>query len=151
VVLVYIAVIALVSRGLHDPADLAVFNVAPFIRHPLWEFLQALALRYRPVNLDVLPLYILLLATFAPALWLMVRRPALTLTGSIILYLASRHFGWNLPTSPSGSWYFNPFAWQLLFFLGSWVAVAAHRPFNHWFERAPYSGSRWPTLYLPWW
>jgi hypothetical protein len=123
VVVVYIAVIVSVARGLHDPNDLNVFNVAVFISKPLWESIQALALRYRPVNLDVLPLYILLLATFAPVLWLMVRKPLLTLVGSMVVYLAGRHFGWNLPTSPSGSWYFNPFAWQFLFFLGAWIAV----------------------------
>ena len=53
----------------------------------------------------------------------MVRKPLLTLVGSMVVYLAGRHFGWNLPTSPSGSWYFNPFAWQFLFFLGAWIAV----------------------------
>jgi hypothetical protein len=90
---------------------------------PLRESLQALLLRYKPVNLDVLPLYVLLLATFAPALWLMVRRPTLTLAGSMAVYFAGRYFGWNLAAAPSGFWYFNPFAWQLLFFLGAWVAL----------------------------
>jgi hypothetical protein len=83
VVAVYIAVIAWVSREFHDPDDLTQFNVAVFISMPLREFIQALALRYRPVNLDVLPLYILLLGTFAPALWLMIRQASLTLTGSV--------------------------------------------------------------------
>jgi hypothetical protein len=64
-----------------------------------------------------------LLAMFAPALWLMVRKPTLTLIGPMAVYFAGRHFGWNLPTSPSGFWYFNPFAWQLLFFLGAWTAL----------------------------
>jgi hypothetical protein len=128
VVAVYIAVIAGFSREFHDPDDLNQFNVAVFISKPLWEFVQALALRYRPVNLDVLPLYILLLGTFAPALWLMVRKPTLTLVGSMLVYLAGRHFGWNLPTSPSGVWYFNPFAWQFLFFLGAWIAVGGAQP-----------------------
>jgi hypothetical protein len=123
VVLVYIAVIAFVSRGLHDPNDLTAFNVAVFISKPLWEFFQVLALRYKPVNLDVLPPYILLLGTFAPALWLMVRRPTLTLVCSLVVYLAARHFGWNLAASRTGVWYFNPFAWQLLFFLGAWTAL----------------------------
>src|ERR1700687_4599716 len=104
VVVVYIAVIAGVSREFHDPDDLNQFNVAVFISKPLWEFVQALALRYRPVNLDVLPLYILLLGTFAPALWLIIRKPTLTLVGSMIVYLAGRPFGWNLPASPSGVW-----------------------------------------------
>ena len=123
VVVVYIAVIAGVSQELHDPNDLNVFNAAAFISKPLWEFFQAMALRYRPVNLDVLPLYILLVGTFAPALWLMVRKPTLILVCSTALYLAGRHFGWNLPSSRSAVWYFNPFAWQLLFFLGAWTAV----------------------------
>jgi len=123
VVAVYIAVIAWVSREFHDPDDLNQFNVAVFISMPLREFIQALALRYRPVNLDVLPLYILLLGTFAPALWLMIRQPSLTLIGSMAVYFAGRHFGWNLAASPSGFWYFNPFTWQLLFFLGAWIAL----------------------------
>jgi hypothetical protein len=79
VVAVYIAVIAWVSRKFHDPDDLNQFNVAVFMSKPLWQSIQTLALRYKPVNLDVLPLYILLLGTFAPALWLMVRKPTLIL------------------------------------------------------------------------
>jgi len=128
VVVVYIAVIASVSYSLHDPNDLGVFNVAAFISKPLWELFQILALRYRPVNLDVLPLYILLLGTFAPALWLMVRKPTLILICSIAVYLAGRHFGLNLSASRSAVWYFNPFAWQLLFFLGAWVALGGAQP-----------------------
>jgi hypothetical protein len=123
VVLIYIAVIACVSREFHDPDDLNQFNVAVFMNTPFREFIQALALRYKPVNLDVLPLYILLLGAFPPALWLMVRKPNWTLAGSLFLYVAARHFGWNLPASPSGLWYFNPFTWQLLFFLGAWIAL----------------------------
>jgi hypothetical protein len=123
VVVIYIAVIACVSREFHDPDDLNQFNIAVFISKPLWQFSQTLALRYTPVNLDVLPLYILLLGAFAPALWLMARKPTLTLAGSLVLYFAAKHFSWNLPASPSGLWYFNPFAWQLLFFLGAWIAL----------------------------
>jgi hypothetical protein len=123
VVAVYIALIAWFSRAFHDPDDLSQFNVAVFMSKPVREFIQALALRYRPVNLDVLPLYIVLLGTFAPALWLMVRKPTLTLVCSLAVYFAARHFGWNLPSSRTGLWYFNPFAWQLLFFLGAWIAL----------------------------
>jgi hypothetical protein len=123
VVAVYVAVIAWFSHEFRDPDDLTQFNVAVFISKPLHEFIQALALRYRPVNLDVLPLYIVLLGTFAPALWLMVRKPTPTLVCSLVIYFAARHFGWNLPSSRTGVWYFNPFAWQLLFFLGAWIAL----------------------------
>ncbi len=51
------------------------------------------------------------------------RRPDRALAVSLVLYFASRHFGWNLPSFPSGVWYFNPFAWQLLFTLGAWAAL----------------------------
>ena len=53
----------------------------------------------------------------------MLRRPNLTLAASFLLYLAARHFSWNLPAYPTGSWYFNPFCWQFLFILGGWFAL----------------------------
>src|ERR1700712_4671957 len=84
VVAIYIAVIACASREFLDPDDLNQFNVAIFLNMPFRESVQALALRYRPVNLDVLPLYILLLGAFAPALWLIVRKPTLTLAGFMV-------------------------------------------------------------------
>src|SRR5260370_28045027 len=53
----------------------------------------------------------------------MVRKPTLVLAGSMVVYFAARHFGWNLAASRVAVWYFNPFAWQLLFFLGAWIAL----------------------------
>src|SRR5206468_6530333 len=82
-----------------------------------------LLLRYKPLNLDVLPLYVVLMGTFPPVLWLMLRHRNWVMLGSVLLYLAARQFGWNLPSYPSGVWYFNPFAWQLLFVLGAWLAL----------------------------
>jgi hypothetical protein len=43
--------------------------------------------------------------------------------GSVLLYFAARQLDWNLPSYPSGVWYFNPFAWQLLFVSGAWLAL----------------------------
>src|SRR5207249_5603433 len=95
VVAIYIAVIACASREFRDPDDLNQFNVAIFLNMPIRESIQALALRYRPVNLDVLPLYILLLGAFAPALGLMVRTPNWILAGSIGVHLAAPPLGSN--------------------------------------------------------
>jgi hypothetical protein len=65
--------------------------------------------------------------------WGLLRSRNITLLASIALYLAARQFGWNLPSYPEGnSWYFNPFAWQLLYVSGAWFAVggaAASMPF----------------------
>jgi hypothetical protein len=124
VVVVRIAVIAGVAQGTHDANDLNASNVAAFITK------AALGIRSDAGPCDTgpsirtcFPLYILLLGTFAPALWLMIRKPILILGCSIAVYLAGRHFGRNLSSSRSAVWYFNPFAWQLLFFLGAWVAL----------------------------
>jgi hypothetical protein len=77
---------------------------------------------FRPANLDVLPLYIVLLLVFPLILPAQVARPKLVLAGSALLYLAARRYQWNLPTYPEGGvWYFNPFAWQFLFILGGTV------------------------------
>jgi hypothetical protein len=130
VVVIYIAVIACVSRQFHDPDDLNQFNVAVFMNMPFREFIQALALRYKPVNLDVLPLYILLLGAFAPASWLMVRKP-----------------NWTL-ASPSGLWYFNPFTWQLLFLLGAWIALGGAKAIQSIIRPGWHSVWRSPTSSL---
>jgi hypothetical protein len=71
----------------------------------------------------VLPLYILLMVIFPPVLWTLLRLPNLTLTASFLLYVAARHFDWNLAAFPTGVWYFNPFCWQFLFVFGGWFAL----------------------------
>jgi hypothetical protein len=53
---------------------------------------QALPLRYKPVNFDVLPLYISLIAASPLILCCLMRRPNLTLAGSAILYVLARWF-----------------------------------------------------------
>ena len=37
------------------------------------------------------------------------------------------NFDWNLPAYPNGVWFFNPFAWQLLFVFGAWCAQGGAR------------------------
>ena len=71
----------------------------------------------------MLPLYIVLMGLFPPVLWIMLRQPNRTMLASIVLWLAARQFGWNLTAYPAGTWYFNPFCWQVLFVFGSWCAL----------------------------
>ncbi|HKD26889.1 MAG TPA: OpgC domain-containing protein, partial [Xanthobacteraceae bacterium] len=68
-------------------------------------------------------LYIILLLLFPPILWLLQFRSSLALGASVLLYVLTWHFNWNMPSYPSGHWYFNPFAWQLLFVFGAWCAL----------------------------
>ena len=119
----YIAEIGYLSQRYKDPSLQNEFNVAGFMHDPAETLYQGLILAFKPVNMDVLPLYILLMVFFPPVLWAMLRRPNLTLAASFLLYLAARHFGWNLRAYPTGWWYFNPFCWQLLFVFGGWFAL----------------------------
>jgi hypothetical protein len=92
---------------------------------------KALTLQYKPVDLDVLPLYIVLIAVSPFVVWCLVRRPNLTLSGSVVLYVLARYFDWNLPSYPNGAtWYFNPFAWQMLFFFAAWCGRGAGAQFK---------------------
>ena len=121
---IYIVSIGYVAFRYSDPDIINEFNVAGLAGDNAIETLrQGLLLKFKPVNLDVLPLYIVLMGLFPPVLWMMLRRPGLTMLGSIALWLAARHFEWNLPAYPGGSWYFNPYCWQVLFVFGSWCAL----------------------------
>jgi hypothetical protein len=93
-----------------------------------WQIFEALILKFKPVNMDVLPLYIVLLVLFPPMLFVLLRRPTLALAGSALVYVLTWSFDFNLPAYPNGVWFFNPFAWQLLFVFGAWCALGgAHR------------------------
>jgi hypothetical protein len=120
---IYIAAIGYVAQRYNDPDIINEFNVAGLVDSPIQTLSQGLLLKFKPLNLDVLPLYIVLMGFFPPVLWLMLRRPDLTMAGSIVLWLAARYFGWNFSAYPAGTWYFNPFCWQLLFVFGSWCAL----------------------------
>jgi hypothetical protein len=124
---IYIVSIGYVAQRFSDPEIISEFNVAGLVDNPVETLRQGLLLKFKPVNLDVLPLYIALMGFFPPVLWMMLRRPGLTMLASIALWLAARQFGWNLPAYPAGTWYFNPFAWQLLFVFGSWCALGGAR------------------------
>ena len=119
--LLFTAQIARTARRFDNAMYEDEFNVFNFLQHPDVLIGQALTLRYKPVNLDVLPLYITLIAASPLILWCLVRRPNLTLAASVVLYALSRWFDWNIASYPPGTtWYFNPFCWQLLFVFAAW-------------------------------
>src|SRR5215472_3263769 len=88
---------------------------------------RAAILQYRPVNNDVLPIFVLLHLLFAPLLWLLLRVPNLTLGASLGLYALVNVFGWTVPAWPNSHWAFNPMAWQLLVVLGAWWMIEGER------------------------
>jgi hypothetical protein len=120
---IYLAEIAYVANSFENPLYTEEMGVLDFMKNPDVTILQALMLKFKPVNMDVLPLYIMLLVFFAPMLWLLLRAPNLALVLSAIIYALAHMFGWNIAAYPTGEWVFNPFAWQLLFTFGGWCAL----------------------------
>ena len=120
---IYIAQIAYVASSFENPLYAEEMGIFDFLRQPDVTLLQALLLKFKPANMDVLPLYIVLLTGFAPFLWLLLRQPTLALGASALVYILSWNFNWNLPAYPGGTWVFNPFAWQLIFCFGAWCAL----------------------------
>ena len=95
-------------------------NTRILLDHPGATLAHAVILQYRPVNTDILPIFVLLHLLFAPLLWLLLRLPNVTLGASLALYALVHVFGWTVPAWPNGHWAFNPLAWQLLVVLGAW-------------------------------
>lgn len=121
---VFTAQIAYVATRFDNPLFSEEMNIARFMNEPHVNLIQALLLKFKPSNMDVLPLYIALLFGFLPILFLLTRAPRLTLGISVVLYVLAIRFRWNLPGYPEGeSWVFNPFCWQLLFVLGAWAGL----------------------------
>jgi hypothetical protein len=120
---IYIVAISFLARRFGDSEIISEFNVAGLVDHATETLGQGLLLKFKPVNLDVLPLYIVLMGFFPPVLWLMLRQPNLTMLASIVLWLLAWSFGWNFSAYPAGNWYFDPYCWQVLFIFGSWCAL----------------------------
>jgi hypothetical protein len=92
------------------------------VSSPVQGISAILVMAHQLGNVNILPMYIVLLL-LTPALLLLARRSDwLMLAGSAALYAVTRVFELNMPTWPlEGGWYFNPLAWQLLFAIGVFV------------------------------
>jgi hypothetical protein len=89
------------------------------VSSPLQTTAAILALLHQLENANILPLYIVLLLVTPLLLALARRDDRLMLAASAGIYLAARAFSLNLSTWPvEGTWFFNPFAWQLIFAIG---------------------------------
>jgi hypothetical protein len=93
--------------------------ILPFITDPHTHLKHVLALRYVPKFLDILPLYIVLMASL-PILLLLARiHILLCFCVSLCVYALGQN--WDLQawaTDGSPHWTFNPIAWQFLFAIG---------------------------------
>src|SRR4029078_6154007 len=83
---IFLAEISYVAAHFENPLYSEEMGIIDFLKQPDVTIVQALLLRFRPVNMDVLPLYIVLMLFLPLILWLMERKPDLTLALSAVLY-----------------------------------------------------------------
>src|SRR6202030_117921 len=110
---IFLAEISYVATRFENPLYTEEMGIMDFLKEPDITIVQALLLRFRPVNMDVLPLYIVLMLFLPLILWLMKWRPDITLALSVVLYAVTWEYDLYLSAYPNGYWAFNPFAWQL--------------------------------------
>ena len=114
--------------------------VGPMLRDGWHGTMRGVTLRALPAYLDILPLYILLLAAFPLVRFGMTRSVVATLGLSVAVYGGANVFHWNLRNivdpADKAHWYFDPFTWQLLFVLGCALAIAS-RDRASWMVRPP--------------
>jgi len=128
-VVVCVLGLMLATGVLDNPMYVRNIGVQVFDEDPARAAVLAATLVNQPNMLNILPLYVVLLLFWLPALlWLMPRRPWATLALSVGVWAAANLLELNLPSQqhPKG-WVFNPFAWQLLVTIGALTAHFSRR------------------------
>ncbi len=95
-------------------------HISPIAQDPGTAILGLVTLRWLPGYLDILPMYLIILG-MVPVMMLLRRlHPVLPFALSLGLYASVWLFGINLKGNPWSEfgWFFNPFAWQMIFFIG---------------------------------
>ncbi len=124
---IFFAEIVYAARTFNNPLYTDEMGVNDFLKHPNVAVVQALLLRFRLLNMDVLPLYVVLMFFLPWILRLMQWRADVTLGLSVALYVLAWKYDLHLTSYPNGFWAFNPFFWQLLFVFGAWCALGGAR------------------------
>lgn len=99
----------------------AALHLQWFFEAPREALPALLSLRFIPNLLDILPMYMVLLAMVPAVIALSRLAPAVAMLACAALWVAVQMTGINLPArpdAPDATWYFNPLAWQAMFFTG---------------------------------
>ncbi len=130
--------VTLNATGAFPRDEVGALNLYPFINNTGPNLLGLLTLTYVPNYFDILPMYLVILGLIPLIIALAKQHVGLAVLASLGLWAAA-HAGLNLPaelwfTKPSDrTWFFNPFAWQLVFFAGfalmaGWLPAPPVRP-----------------------
>ena len=121
---IFLAEISYVATSFENPLYTEEMGIMDFLKQPDVTIVQALLLRFRPVNMDVLPLYIVLMLFLPLILWLMKWRADVTLALSVAALCADLavRSGICRPIRTASGPSIRS-AWQLLFVFGAWCAL----------------------------
>jgi hypothetical protein len=120
ILVIFTALVAYNSLAFDQTAYGKALRATKFFTEPYIAVIRALELRFQPAFLDILPLYIVLLAAFPLVLLLLRRNSLAALVPSLGIYVGAYGFGLSLHGYPGNhAWFFNPLAWQLLFVIAA--------------------------------
>ncbi len=127
--------VAATRLGIGDGKDyVKALNLQHFFDDARSQLLGLVTLTYVPNYFDILPMYMGILLLVPVMVALARLHVGLAVLFSLALYGAAWS-GLNLPAEPWSDrpWFFNPFAWQLLFFTGfafsrGWIPVPRPQP-----------------------
>ncbi len=116
--------VAINATGLFPRDVVSGLNLKPFLNETGPNLLGLLTLTYVPNYFDILPMYIVLLAMLPLFLLLARFDRRLAMAVSVALWAVAQFGLLNLPAElwfergSTRAWFFNPFAWQLVFMTG---------------------------------
>jgi hypothetical protein len=119
-----VALFAVAAYVYGDSDFLDLVGVAPLFSDPLPGIIGIVTGGHQLGYFNILPLYVVLLVMLPGLLWLATRDPRLALAASAAVYLLAQIVPLSMPNYPTdGGWYFNPFAWQLIFVIGMYLGI----------------------------
>jgi hypothetical protein len=135
--MIFMATVAYTVGTLNSSLYADELLAADFLHEPGVAVIKALTLQFQPAYMDILPLYIVLLAAFPFALAGFRAFPRLMLGASFALWAAVQldpRFALPAYPGPNRVWFFNPLGWQALFFLGAWLGWRGIREKRSWLD-----------------
>jgi hypothetical protein len=108
------------STGHFEKSYVESLNLHRFFDNPEANLLGLVTLTYVPNYFDILPMYLVLLAMVPLVVALYRASPILAFGAVLLTWMVANQGLVDLPAEPwsDREWFFNPFAWQLIFFTG---------------------------------
>ena len=133
--MLFMATVAYTVGALNSSLYAEEFRAANFLNEPGVAVVKALTLQFQPAFMDILPLYIVLLAILPFVLVGFRSRPGVVIFVSFVLWIAvqfDKRIAIPAYPGPDRVWYFNPYAWQALFVVGAWLGCRGARDNVSW-------------------